>query len=170
MGRVSQETTEKLKAFVESLPAGDAKKKCAVCNEALTHIVKQAEAQTGAPTLTVCRAIADEINDGAAPADVVTGEQLQDRVRNKTTDRNLSWRNAKINDLEKPAQVTVNRETGEVYVDGKKSGLPPEYTTALFFAKTAVNHLKSIAADDPQRIEALDWVIDWCEQQKQQLG
>lgn len=82
MGRVSQETLDRLNAFIASLPS-EAKKKCSLCNETLTHIVKQAEAQTGAGTRTVCRALADSHNEGAAPADVVSGDQLQDRVRQK---------------------------------------------------------------------------------------
>lgn len=178
MGMVSQETIAKLNAFIDSLPE-EARSKCALCNETLTHIVKQAEAQTGAPTLTVCRTIADDINKVAAPADMVTAEQLRGKVRVKELgrERTVSGHSDQISqkeehkpaDLDRKTEVVVNRETGEVAVDGKKSGLPPEYTNAFFFAKVAVSHLESIPADDPKRFEALDWIIGWCEQRKQQL-
>ncbi len=39
---------------------------------------------------TVCRVVAERVNDGAAPADVVTAEQLQDRVRTKEQGRRES--------------------------------------------------------------------------------
>lgn len=80
MARVSKETIKKLNEFFDTLPT-DARNKCALCNETLTHIVKLAEAQTGAPTATVTRELASRVNDGAAPGDVVSGERLRDRVR-----------------------------------------------------------------------------------------
>jgi hypothetical protein len=80
VGKVSQETIEKLNAFIDSLPA-EARSKCALCNETLTHIVKQAEAKTGAGTATVTRALSEKINENAAPRDQVSGGALQDRVR-----------------------------------------------------------------------------------------
>ena len=50
-------------------------------NQTLTHIVKQAEAQTGAGTATVPRALAEKINETAAPQDQVTAEGLRQRAR-----------------------------------------------------------------------------------------
>lgn len=80
MPRVSHETIEKLNEFINLL-AGDARSKCALCTETLTHIVKTAEAQTGAGTATVTRALAEKINETAAPGDRVSSGALQDRVR-----------------------------------------------------------------------------------------
>jgi len=99
MGRVSQESLDKLNAFLDSIPA-EARGKCAMCTETLTHIVKTAEVESGAGTATVTRALADRINETAAPQDRVTGDQLRDRVRNKVTERNLSGRNAQIDSPE----------------------------------------------------------------------
>lgn len=170
MSIVTADTIRKLNAFIDSLPP-EARGKCALCNETLTHIVKQAEAQTGAGTATVTRALAERINETAAPADRVSGKRLQDRVRyNEGRDKiGNSENKTHLSDLEKPPKVEVNRETGEVFENGKKLCLPAEFTNAHFFADTALLHLESIAADDPKRFEALDRVIDWCEKRKQQL-
>ena len=78
MARVSQETIEKLNAFIDSLPE-EAKNKCALCNETLTHIVKQAEAQTGAGTATVTKVLSEKLNDGAADGDRVFGIMRMDQ-------------------------------------------------------------------------------------------
>jgi hypothetical protein len=80
MSRVSKESLEKLNAFIDSLPV-EARNKCALCNETLVHLVKTAEVESGAGTATVTRALADRINEDAAPGDRVTGKQLQDRAR-----------------------------------------------------------------------------------------
>ena len=80
MPRVSEQTIEKLNEFFDTLPA-EAKSKCALCNETLTHIVKMAEVETGAGTATVTRVLSDKINDGAAAGDRVSGSQLRQRVR-----------------------------------------------------------------------------------------
>jgi hypothetical protein len=61
MGRVSSETLQRLNDFLDSLPPEDIKK-CAHCNDHLTHIVKQAESITGAGMATVCRKLAEKIN------------------------------------------------------------------------------------------------------------
>jgi len=81
MPRVSTETIRKLNDFLDSLPE-EPRRKCAYCNETLTHLCKLAEAQTGAGTATVTRELADRINDGAAPGDRVKGRSLLDKVRN----------------------------------------------------------------------------------------
>jgi len=80
MPRVSSETIKKLNAFIDSLP-DEARSKCALCNETLTHIVKSAEAQTGAGTATVTRALSEKINEGAVHGDQVKSENLRARVR-----------------------------------------------------------------------------------------
>lgn len=82
MARITQESLEKLNLFIDSLPA-EARSKCALCNETLTHIVKTAEVETGAGTATVTRALAEKINQTAAPGDRVSGEQLRGRVRDR---------------------------------------------------------------------------------------
>jgi len=81
MPRVSKETIEKLNEFIGSLPS-DARSKCAICNETLTHLVKKAEVETGAGTATVTRCLADHINQNAAPNDRVSDRSLLDKVRN----------------------------------------------------------------------------------------
>lgn len=80
MPRVKDETVEKLINWIESLPS-EMKDKCALCNETLTHIVKKAEAETGAGTATVTKALADNINATAAPGDQINPEALHSRVR-----------------------------------------------------------------------------------------
>ena len=80
MPRVSKETLEKLKAFVDSLPL-EAMNKCALCVDTLTHLEKTAEVKTGAPTATVTRVFADKINETAAPGDRVNDQQLRRRVQ-----------------------------------------------------------------------------------------
>ncbi len=92
MSRVSKEALEKLSEFINSLP-DEARSKCALCNETLTHIVKQAEAQTGAGTATVARELANRINENAAPGDRVSDQQLRCRVQRQ---EGLSARNEQI--------------------------------------------------------------------------
>ena len=69
MPRVSEETIKKLDDFINSLPQ-EARSKCALCSETLTHIVKMAEVQTGAGTATVARVLSEKINENAAPVDM----------------------------------------------------------------------------------------------------
>lgn len=80
MGRVSAETIRRLNEFIDSLPE-EARGKCALCNQTLTHIVKQAEATIQAGTRTITRALAEKINETAAPLDRVTPEALLNRTR-----------------------------------------------------------------------------------------
>lgn len=56
---------------MDSLPE-EARSKCSICTTTLTHIVKQAEAETGVGTATVARALAEKVNETALPADRVT--------------------------------------------------------------------------------------------------
>lgn len=79
MGRVSAETIRRLNEFIDSLPE-EARGKCALCNQTLTHIVMQAEAQIEAGKQTIVRALAEKINETAAPQDRVTPEALRQRV------------------------------------------------------------------------------------------
>jgi hypothetical protein len=80
MPRVGQESLDRLNAFIDSLPR-EARNKCALCNETLVHLVKTAEVESGAGTATVTRALADRINEDAAPGDRVTPTALDRRVR-----------------------------------------------------------------------------------------
>lgn len=80
MPRVSQDSLDKLNAFIDSL-GPEARNKCALCNETLVHLVKTAEVESGAGTATVTRAFADRINETAAPGDRVSGNALNQRVR-----------------------------------------------------------------------------------------
>ena len=70
----------------------------------LTHIVKMAEAQTGAGTATVTRELAARVNDGAAPGDVVSGAALTERVRNKEFGKEVKNRNSDFKPTNQPAQ------------------------------------------------------------------
>ena len=80
MARVSREVIHKLNDLIESL-TDEARSKCALCSETLTHIVKKAEAETGAGTATVTKVLSEKINKTTAPQDRVSGSKLRDRVR-----------------------------------------------------------------------------------------
>lgn len=157
MARVTQEQLQKLNDFIDSLPS-EARSKCALCNETLTHIVKTAEAQIGAGTATVTRALADRLNDGAAPGDRVSGEQLRGRVRQRECNRNSSGHSDQI----KPAP--------EAPVDKSGTASPAEhrlnrYCFTMQYVDMAINQLKNIKKDDPRRVEALHRVKEWVEQE-----
>lgn len=94
MARITQERLQKLKTFMDSLPE-EARSKCSICTTTLTHIVKQAEAETGVGTATVARALAEKVNETALPADRVTEGQLRDRVRRSAGEKE-SGRTAQI--------------------------------------------------------------------------
>lgn len=153
MGRVSQETLGKLNAFIASLPV-EAKKKCALCNETLTHIVKQAEAQTGAGTRTVCRVLAESHNDGAAPMDVVSGAKLDDRVRTKEKGRRVA--------------------AGEVISAQCQNNPPPSPNEgqafgAMQYAIMALNHLDKIKDNDLEAESALLRVMKWVNERLEKM-
>lgn len=128
MSRVSSDTIEKLTAFIESLPT-EAKSKCALCNETLTHIVKQAEAQTGAGTATVTSALANHLNEGAAPGDVVSGSKLRDRVRYAEgsvkvgNSPNKPWPKCKNCGTEDVTHLSARRPTGDGLCSGCRRGV-----------------------------------------------
>ena len=141
MGRVSQEQIDKLTAFLKTLPA-EAKGKCALCNETLTHIVKQAEVQTGAGTATVTRVLADDINENAAPQDRVTPEQLRGRVQ---------------------------RNDGTIctdHADNQKPEEPTQATQAFHLAEIAINQLSRIDRNDILFDEGMQSVIDWINERR----
>lgn len=79
MGRYD-DTLAKIRDFFDGL-TGEAKSKCALCNETLTHIVKMAEVETGAGTATVTKVLAEQLNEGAAEGDKVSAKALDSRVR-----------------------------------------------------------------------------------------
>jgi hypothetical protein len=104
MPRVSQETIDKLYALIESLPS-EARAKCSLCNDTLTHIVKTAEVETGAGTATVTRILAEKINEGAAPHDRVSSNALNQRVR-QAEGLKMSERQNKTQDADDDDEAT----------------------------------------------------------------
>lgn len=80
MGKVSQETQEQVHKFFQNCE-GEIITKCSICKETLTHMTKLAEVETGAGTDTVCKILADQINQHALPQDRVTAKALSNRVR-----------------------------------------------------------------------------------------
>lgn len=74
------DTLQKIREFFDGL-TGEAKSKCALCNETLTHIVKMAEVETGAGTATVTKVLAEQLNEGAVEGDKVSAKALDSRVR-----------------------------------------------------------------------------------------
>lgn len=94
MARVTKEAKDKLKEYIDTLP-DDVTNKCVLCNETLTHQVKQAEAETKAGLATVARALADKVNEGAAEGDKVNGKSLMFRVRNHEGKRKVANGNNK---------------------------------------------------------------------------
>lgn len=115
MGRVKESVVEQVRALIAMLPA-EAKGKCALCNETLTHIVTKIEVTAKAPLQTVCRELAAQVNEGAAPQDRVSEQAIRERVRAATTDKNLSGRSDQINRITPPPPppVRVIREGVEI--------------------------------------------------------
>jgi hypothetical protein len=165
MGRVSQETIDKLSAFIASLPE-EARSKCALCNDTLVHIVKQAEVQTGAGTATVCRALADRVNDGAAMGDVVGDKQLRQRVLRVEQDSictNRTNNQPVTNPDNQQIDFRIDRETGEVFENGRRSAV--KYSgEAEYFVNLAMSQLERIPSDDPTAQPELERLIRWCEE------
>jgi phage N-6-adenine-methyltransferase len=144
MPRVSQETLEKLNAFIDSLP-DEAKSKCGTCTETLTHLTMQAEVISGAGTATVTRALAEKINENAAPLDRVSGIGLRDRVRrhegivadhyNKPA--HVSY-NSGENEWYTPAEImeAVHAVMGKIDLDPASSDIANQTVNALtYFTK-----------------------------------
>lgn len=93
---------------MDSLP-DEARSKCSLCTTTLTHIVKQAEAETGVGTATVARALAEKINETALPADRVSSDQLRDRVRYQAGEK-VSGKNPQIKKLTKAEKIEAVEE------------------------------------------------------------
>lgn len=153
MSRTTTERLQKLKTFMDSLPE-EARSKCSLCTTTLTHIVKQAEAETGVGTATVARALAEKVNETALPADRVTEGQLRDRVRRSAGEKE-SGRTAQI---KKTDRSVPRGELKDAVAAHFKKGA---YSRALSFAEMAIGVLENIADDDPDREEAFRLVSSW---------
>ena len=147
MPRVSEETLGKLQAFIDSLPA-EARSKCALCNETLTHIVKRAEVETGAGTATVARVIADKLNEDAALQDRVSEGALRQRVLNS---EGAIRRNPTNNSEPKGGEVEPERG---------------RYEVAMKYARMAVLTLENIQDSHPDKADAIAYVQDWINKNK----
>lgn len=147
--RVSADALKKLNAFIDALPS-EARGKCALCNETLTHLVKLAEVETGAGTATVARVLAEKINEDAAPQDRVTPKALQERVRTREgKDIKISER-----DNNQPTTDDYSAEEQEAIASG-------EIFNGQRFANMAIEQLRRIKKDDPDRVAALIRVKEW---------
>ncbi|MDX9788651.1 MAG: hypothetical protein RBT11_17875 [Desulfobacterales bacterium] len=150
--KVSQQTIAKLEDFLKDLPS-EVWAKCSICNETLVHWAKKAEAETGAGTATVSKAIADKVNSDAAPGDKISSEALRQRIIGKTTDKNLSVRYEQIKSKPATWRCTIcNREypaTTETCPDCDGSNGIVSY--AMDFAASAISQLKRIEKSDPNR-------------------
>tara|TARA_B100000614_G_scaffold262369_2_gene295499 strand:- start:490 stop:963 length:474 start_codon:yes stop_codon:yes gene_type:complete len=147
MPRVTQESLSKLTVFLDTLPK-EARNKCALCNETLTHIVKTAEAETGAPQSTVANEMANRLNDEAAPADQVTGNALNQRVRQKAGEKKRNLSNGQ--NKARPKKKKRSKSKGRCK--------PAE---AMQLAVKAISQLKRISCVDPKRDAALNKVANW---------
>jgi len=176
MAKVSQETVERLNAFLDTLPV-EAQNKCTLCTETLTHIVKTAEAQTGAPLATVTRELASRVNDGAAPSDKVSGEALRQRTLEMSGEKNRNCSNG-TNKPEQRSDDSIETESKECPVCGsvypgdqdhcpngceKAAAEKPERAEADQFSARAISQLSRIRPDDtkraPELIKVLDWIV-----------
>jgi len=122
MSRVKQDVVDQVRELIALLPI-EAKSKCALCNETLTHIVKQIEVQANAPMRTVCRELADQINETAAPGDRVSVDALQDRVRTKED----GWRPAKMADCQHNSAPTYTTQSDPTSPRMTPGTSPPQH-------------------------------------------
>jgi len=164
MGRVSQETIDRLAAFIESLPP-EARGKCALCNETLTHIVKQAEVECGAGTATVAKVLAEKINEGAAPGDVVTAEALEKRVK-----RNEGKVEKDESSFLEPT-ATGSKLPTEWVDDSEEEEKPAPVanhmaTEADQLAAIVISQLSRMRKDDPLRESALCRILKYIEEMR----
>ena len=178
--RVNSTTLSKLEAFMDSLPQ-EAKQKCSLCNETLTHIVKQAEVATGAGTATVTRVLAARINEDAAPGDMVTVRALTGRVeRHEGKDGMSPIRGNKQPEPEDKKMVSGQALNLRVVRHQKKQEFEnePEMNFAVLngvvydaptFAHTAIAQLERIKKEDPNRVAALVRVKAWIDKQLQEI-
>ena len=153
MPRVSQETLDKLDAFIDSLP-DEARSKCMLCTQTLTHIFKKAEVETGAGTATVARRFAEKHNETAAPGDRVSDIALRDKVRRS---EGVIVAN-RYNNHQPKEKAPVGPELwgGEYHKDD----------FAMRYAKMAVAQLESIERGHPERDEAFNYVVRWIEKNR----
>jgi hypothetical protein len=171
--RVSKESLEKLNAFIDSLPV-EARNKCALCNETLVHLVKTAEVESGAGTATVTRALADRINEDAAPADRVKPENLRRRVRYQEDDIRTNCPNNPQPQHDPPEEKEEERPAVESKPPAKlknwrenKSQPENDYmdydlgSMPMRYARMAVLDLEKIENSHPDRNKAFDFVIEW---------
>lgn len=172
MPKVKSETIILLNAFIDDLPT-DARNKCALCNETLTHIVKQAEATTGAGTATVTRALAEKINDEAAPGDLVSPNALRNRVQ-YSEGLKCSNRANKSDSVEKPKPKIDPQRQPQLFPEAKSrrppSLVPPPdpsemASSAMQFATMAITTLERMRKDDPNRADGLIRVKTWINEQ-----
>ena len=159
---------EKLNEFLNTLPT-EARNKCALCNETLTHIVKSAEAQTGAPTATVTRELANRVNDGSAPSHKVSGEALRQRTLEMSGEKHRNCSNG----TNKPEPESKECPICKSVYPGDQDHCPngckkataekPECAEADQFSARAISQLSRIRPDDtkraPELIKVLDWIV-----------
>lgn len=167
MGRIAPDTLNKLSAFIESLPE-EVRRKCALCNETLVHIVKKIEAETGAGTDTVTRALSNKINEGAATVDRVTPRALESRVRRmeKPIPANRGNKSDLVEEAPKPESKADPQR--ELFPDAEPRRPPPLVpppselaSSAMQFATMAITNLERIQNDDPKKDDALNRVMEW---------
>ena len=167
MGRVSSESIEKFHAFLDSLPE-EARNKCALCNDTLTHIVKRGEVATGVGTATATRLLADRINETAAPQDRVEGNQLRNRVQynegkakcgnSANSQQDLIGRIDQEQEEEEPEMPAIaQKQRPDLHV--------VKMSMAKRFGEIAITQLERIEKDDPEREATLNRVIEWCRKQ-----
>jgi hypothetical protein len=163
MPRVSSETLRALAELLDSIPP-EAKSKCALCNETLTHIVKQAEAQTGAGTATVTRMLADRINESAAPGDRVSENALRHRVQYADSDICPN----RANNSEPSLVCSVGS-------DGTENKKPivaerTDHEVAMRYAKMAIADLRQIRNYHHDWKEALNFIETWVVKTRKELA
>ena len=171
MAKVSQETIERLNAFLDTLPVED-QNKCTLCTETLTHIVKTAEAQTGAPLATVTRELASRVNDGAAHSDKVSGEALRQRTLEMSGEKHRNCSNGTNKPEPEPKECAICKS---VYpgdqdhcpngCEKKKSKKRKTATEAIQLAVMAISQLERIRSDDPDKDKAFNRVTEWISKQ-----
>ena len=189
MSKPSQETLKRLNAFLDTLPT-EAQNKCTLCTETLTHIVKTAEAQTGAPLATVTRELANRVNDGSAPSDKVSGEALRQRTLEMSGEKHRNCSNGTNktdtnSENDKEAGITNEPESKECPICGsvypgdnehcpnkceKGTAEKPEVLDARHFCFEAVGNLRSIPQNDPDKVTELIRVLDYIIEQIHDSG
>ena len=190
------DTLAKIRDFFDGL-TGEAKSKCALCNETLTHIVKMAEVETGAGTATVTKVLAEQLNEGAAEGDKVNGNALRVRVQHhegKTkcripaNEENPDAPTVKpgdngdiVREVERKVRAgkSVREAAGEVADNFGKNpetvrkaynrvGDPARASQAFDIVGFAIAQLQRLNRDDPKCEEALLKLETWIQKFKEQ--